>query len=42
MTGQADRPPADGIIRFGELFDFVREKVKDATQQAGTGHQHGL
>ncbi|HET8952522.1 MAG TPA: caspase family protein, partial [Solirubrobacteraceae bacterium] len=34
----ADRPPYDGIVTVGELFDFVQEQVKEAT--AGRQHPH--
>lgn len=36
LKGQADASPRDGIVTVGELFEYVREKVKDATG----GQQH--
>ena len=36
MRGAADTGPKDGKVSVGELFEWVREKVKDATE----GKQH--
>lgn len=36
LQGKADRPPYDGVVTVGELFDYVAEQV----QQATSGRQH--
>lgn len=36
LRGAADRSPANGTVTVGELFEFVRESVRDATG----GSQH--
>ena len=36
LRGKADRPPYDGVVTVGELFDFVADRVKEATDN----HQH--
>ena len=36
MRGAADTAPKDGVVSVGELFEWVREQVKDATD----GKQH--
>jgi tetratricopeptide (TPR) repeat protein len=33
MGGAADRAPRDGKVTVGELFDYVREKVMEATKR---------
>lgn len=32
MRGEADRDPKNGIVTVGELFEYVREKVREATE----------
>ena len=38
LRGRADRPPHEGVITVGELFDFVAEQVKDGTKDAQHPH----
>jgi len=38
LRGKADRPPYDGVVTVGELFDYVHQRVKDET--AGRQHPH--
>ena len=38
LRGRADAPPFDGIVTVGELFDYVRRSVEEATR--GRQHPH--
>ena len=38
LHGRADRPPYDGVVTVGELFDFVGERVKEETQDRQHPH----
>ena len=38
LRGKADRPPRDGIVTVGELFDYVTTQVKEATENRQHPH----